>query len=131
MSIPSVVPATTDPGTEPGTDPVPGGWFRRSAVAHPILLLVCVATVFVWLTQMGSALAGVDLMPAKLAELLVLVGLAVAITWITDQRRGVRQLFAGLLRWRLGWRYLLLVGAMPLLTAGVGLATGTDRKSVE
>ena len=68
---------------------------------------------------------GLDLMPAKLAELLVLVGLAVAITWATDRRRGVRQLFAGLLRWRLGWRYLLLVGAMPLLTAGVGAATGS------
>ena len=58
---------------------------------------------------MGSALAGLDLMPAKLAELLVLVGLAAAITRATDRRRGVRQLFAGLLRWRLGWRYLLLV----------------------
>ena len=67
---------------------------------------------------MGSAVAGLDLMPAKLAELLVLVGLAAAITWATDRRRGVRQLFAGLLRWRLGWRYLLLVAAMPLLTVG-------------
>jgi membrane protease YdiL (CAAX protease family) len=64
-------------------------------------------------------------MPAKLAELVVLVCLAVAITWATDRRRGIRQLFAGLLRWRLGWRYLLLVLVMPLLTAGVALATGT------
>ena len=127
MSTPPVVPATT----EPSTDPVPGGWLRRSAVTHPILLLVSVATAFVWLTQMGSALAGLDLMPAKLAELLVLLGLAVAITGITDQRRGVRQLFAGLLRWRLGWRYLLLVGAMPLLTTGVALATGTLHRPVD
>ena len=66
-------------------------------------------------------------MPAKLAELLVLVGLAAAITRAADQRRGVRQLFAGLLRWRLGWRYLLLVAAMPLLTVAVALATGTLR----
>jgi membrane protease YdiL (CAAX protease family) len=121
MTTPPAVPATP----ELSTDPVPRGWFQRSAVAHPILLLLGVATAFVWLTQMGSALAGLDLMPAKLAELLVLVGLAVAITWATDRRRGVRQLFAGLLRWRLGWRYLLLVVAMPVLTAGVGWATGT------
>jgi membrane protease YdiL (CAAX protease family) len=99
--------------------------FQRSAVAHPILLLTGVAIPFVWITQLGSALAGIDLMPAKLAELLVLVGLAVAITRATDRRGGVRQLFAGLLRWRLGWHYLLLVVAMPLLTAGVALVTGS------
>ena len=83
------------------------------------------AIPFVWVTQMGSAVAGLDLMPAKLAELLVLVGLAAAISHATDQRGGIRQLFAGLLRWRLGWRYVLLVVAMPLLTVGVGLLTGT------
>ena len=105
--------------------PVPRGWFQRSAVTHPILLLLGPAIAFVWLTQMASAVAGVDLMPAKLAELLVLVGLAAAITWATDRRGGVRQLFAGLLRWRLGWRYLLLVVAMPVLTVGVAVATGT------
>jgi uncharacterized protein len=106
-------------------DPVPRGWFQRSAVTHPILLLLGPAIAFVWLTQMASAVAGVDLMPAKLAELAVLVGLAAAITWATDRRAGVRQLFAGLLRWRLGWRYLLLVAAMPVLTGGVAVATGT------
>jgi membrane protease YdiL (CAAX protease family) len=84
-----------------------------------------VATPFVWITQMGSALAGLDLMPAKLAELLLLVGLAAAIARVADQRRGVRQLFAGLLRWRLGWHYLVLVAAMPLLTVAVAWATGT------
>ncbi|MGV1007221.1 MAG: type II CAAX prenyl endopeptidase Rce1 family protein [Dermatophilaceae bacterium] len=121
MSTHPIVPA--DPHL--GTDPVPRGWLHRTAVSHPILLLLGVAIPFVWLTQMGSALAGVDLMPAKLAELLVLVGLAVAITRATDGRAGVRQLFAGLLRWRLGWRYLVLVAAMPMLTVGVALATGT------
>ena len=121
MSTPPATPTTADSPT----DPVPRGWFRRTAVAHPIILLLGVATAFVWTTQMASALAGVDLMPAKLAELLLLVGLAIAITRISDGRRGVRQLFAGLLRWRLGWRYLVIVVAMPLLTLGVAAATGT------
>ena len=112
-------------------DPVPRGWFQRSAVTHPILLLLGPAIAFVWLTQMASAVAGVDLMPAKLAELAVLVGLAAAITWATDRRAGVRQLFAGLLRWRLGWRYLLLVAAMPVLTGGVAMATGTLHRPVD
>ena len=60
-------------------DPGPRGWFQGAAVSHPILLLLAVATPFVWITQIGSALAGLDLMPAKLAELLLLVGLATAI----------------------------------------------------
>jgi membrane protease YdiL (CAAX protease family) len=98
----------------------------RSFVArHPIGLLLVAGTAFVWVTQMGSLLAGVDVMPAKLAELVVLLGLA---TWITARvggRAEVRRLFAGLTRWRLGRRYLLLVGAMPLLTLAVALATGT------
>ncbi len=65
MSTPPTVPTSS----EPGTDPVPRGWFQRAAVTHPILLLLGTAIGFVWFTQMASALAGVDLMPAKLAEL--------------------------------------------------------------
>ena len=82
MSTPPVVPTAP----ESSTDPVPRGWFQRSAVTHPILLLLGPAIAFVWLTQMASAVAGVDLMPAKLAELAVLVGLAAAITWAVDRR---------------------------------------------
>jgi hypothetical protein len=68
MTTPPLTPATTD---QP-TDPAAGGWFRRTAIAHPIILLLGLATAFVWATQMASALMGVDLMPAKLAELLLL-----------------------------------------------------------
>jgi membrane protease YdiL (CAAX protease family) len=113
------------------TEPAPRGWLRRSARTHPILLLVGAAITFTWLTQVASVVAGVDLMPAKLAELLVLVGLAVAITRVTDGRAGVRVLFAGLRRWRLGWRYLPLAAAMPLLTVGIALATGTLHSPVD
>ena len=121
MTTPRITPDTAG---QP-TDPEPRGWFTRTAIAHPIILLLGLATAFVWITQMASALAGVDLMPAKFAELLVLLGLAIAIARATDGRGGVRQLFAGLLRWRLGWRYLVLVVPMPLLTIGVAAATGT------
>jgi uncharacterized protein len=107
------------------TASTPSSWFHRAAVTRPILLLLVIAIPFVWITQMGSAIAGLDLMPAKLAELLLLVGLAAAVAHAADQRPGVRQLFAGLLRWRLGWRYVLLVAAMPLLTVATGLVTGT------
>ena len=107
MNTSPVVPTRSDlaadpvsQAAEPRRPAQPGGRFRRIAATHPILLLLGVAIPFVWLTQLGSALAGLDLMPAKLAELLVLVGLAVAITWTTNGRAGVRRLFAGLLRWR-------------------------------
>jgi membrane protease YdiL (CAAX protease family) len=64
-------------------------------------------------------------MPAKIGELVVLLAGA---TWITARiagRRGVRRLYAGLTRWRLGTRYLLVVAAMPLVTVVVAAATGT------
>ena len=51
--------------------------------------------------------------------------MAAAHTRTTDRRGGVRRLFAGLLRWRLGRQYLLLVLAMPGVTVGVALVTGT------
>ncbi len=125
MSTPTPAPSTANHPTPAKSSAESPGWFRRAAVRHPLLLLLGSAIAFVWLTQLASALAGVTLMPAKLAELLVLVGLAAAITRVTDGRAGVRQLFAGLLRWRLGWRYLVLIVAMPALTAGVAMATGT------
>jgi membrane protease YdiL (CAAX protease family) len=74
---------------------------------------------------MWSLLAGVDVMPAKLGEIVVLLGLAVWISSRVGGRAEVRRLFAGLTRWRLGRRYLLLVGAMPLLTLAVAATTGT------
>jgi uncharacterized protein len=98
----------------------------RSFVAkHPVAVLLTVGIAFVWVTQMGSLLAGVDVMPAKIAELVVLLGGA---TWISYRVGGaseVRRLYAGLTRWRLGWRYPTLVLAMPLLTLSVALATRT------
>jgi len=98
---------------------------RSFVVRHPIGVLLVVGTAFVWTTQMWSLLAGVDVMPAKLGEIVVLLGLAVWISAKVGGRAEVRRLFAGLTRWRLGRRYLLLVGAMPLLTLAVAATTGT------
>jgi uncharacterized protein len=101
---------------------------RRSFVArHPIGVLLVAGTAFVWITQMASLLAGIDVMPAKLGELVVLLGLAIWISAVVGGRREVRRLFAGLTRWRLGRRYLLLIAAMPLITLGIAVATGTLR----
>jgi uncharacterized protein len=98
----------------------------RSFVArHPVAVLLAVGIAFVWITQMGSLLAGVDVMPAKIAELVVLLGGATWICYVIGGRSEIRRLYAGLTRWRLGWRYPMLILAMPLLTLAVAFATGT------
>jgi membrane protease YdiL (CAAX protease family) len=91
---------------------------------RPVAVLLTVGIAFVWVTQVGSLLAGVDVMPAKIAEL-VLLGGATWIGYRVGGRSEIRRLYAGLTRWRLGWRYPTLVLAMPLLTLSVALATRT------
>jgi uncharacterized protein len=99
---------------------------HRSLLArHPVAVLLVGATALVWATQAASLAAGVDVMPAKIGELVVLLAGA---TWITAHvagRGAVRRLYAGLTRWRLGWWYAVLLAAMPVTTVAVGLATGT------
>jgi membrane protease YdiL (CAAX protease family) len=97
----------------------------RRGPRRPIAVLLVGAIAFVWVTQMASLLAGVDVMPAKLAELVVLLAGA---TWITARiggRTAVRRLYAGLTRWRLGWWYPVLLAAMPAGTVAVAVLTGT------
>jgi membrane protease YdiL (CAAX protease family) len=99
---------------------------RGLAVRHPVATLLVGAIAFTWITQAISLLAGWPVMPAKLGELVVLIGGAITITAWTHGRPGVRNLFAGLVKWRLGvGRYAALLLAMPLLTLGVAAATGT------
>jgi len=99
---------------------------RRLAARHPVATLLVGAIAFTWITQAISLLAGWPVMPAKLGELVVLVGGAITITAWIHGRPGVRNLFAGLAKWRLGvGRYAVLLLAVPLLTLGVAAVTGT------
>ena len=99
---------------------------RRSVVArHPVAALLVIGIAFVWITQLAALAAGVDVMPAKIAGLVVLLAGAIAITSWVGGRPAVRRLFSGLTRWRLGWWYPVVLAAMPLITVSVGLVTGT------
>jgi membrane protease YdiL (CAAX protease family) len=81
-----------------------------------------------WLIQVTFLLLGWNLLPAKLAELAILLGFAVLFTAREAGRRGVRDLFAGAVRWRIGiGRYLLVLAAVPALTLAIAAATGTLR----
>jgi len=99
---------------------------RRVAVDRPITTL-CVVTIGpTLLLQTGLLLAGIDLFPGKLAELVLLTGAASLITYWIGGRSAVRGLFDGLTKWRIGaGRWALVLVAMPTLTIGVAAVTGT------
>ena len=62
----------------------------------------------------------------------VLFGGAVLLTAVADGRAGVGRLLAGLVRWRIGVaRWLLITGALPVLTVIVAWASGTLRPPPE
>jgi membrane protease YdiL (CAAX protease family) len=95
---------------------------------HPVGTFLVVTIGFTWTALVVSLLAGWDLMPAKLAELIVLVGTATLVTAWTGGRAAVRRLFAGVVKWRLGVGvYLLVLAAVPALTLLIAAATGTLR----
>ena len=67
-----------------------------------------------------------DITPGLLLEIVLLLGGVTAITAWTEGRPGLRRLYGGIRRWRIGFgRYAVLLLAMPLLTLGVGAVTGT------
>jgi membrane protease YdiL (CAAX protease family) len=79
-----------------------------------------------WLAQLGSIAALGNIAPGLLAELLILLGVSIFVTGVAEGRPGLRRLFAGVLRWRVGagwWAVALL--ALPVLTLLLALATGT------
>ncbi|MGY1694749.1 MULTISPECIES: CPBP family intramembrane glutamic endopeptidase [unclassified Geodermatophilus] len=110
-----------------GTEPAVGGPLRRFARRRPVTSFLVGALGTGW-TALGTALvAGLPVEPFLLAATVVgLLGPAVAVTWLADGRPGVRRLFAGVLRWRIGWTWALLVLlGIPGTTLGLAAVTGT------
>ena len=98
----------------------------RVAAAHPAATLSVVGIGVSVPLLMGLLLAGRDVMPGKLAQLVLLTGLAALVTAAAGGRRAVRGLFARLTIWRFApaW-WLLVLGAMPAATLAVAAGTGT------
>jgi membrane protease YdiL (CAAX protease family) len=112
--------------TLPARPAVRPGPVRAFATRRPVLTLCLLAIGLTVPLQMALLVAGLDVLPGKAAELVFLTGSAVLITGWTGGRAAVRQLFARLLRWRIGAaRWLLVLLAMPILTVAVAAATGT------
>ncbi|MFF1381928.1 CPBP family intramembrane glutamic endopeptidase [Arthrobacter sp. NPDC058288] len=97
--------------------------------AHPVAAFLILAIPPAWLAQGLAILVLQDITPGLLAELLVLLAAAVIVTAATDGRAGVRRLFSGVVRWRVGagW-YAMALLALPVLTLLTAVATGTLRE---
>ncbi|HLL69680.1 MAG TPA: CPBP family intramembrane glutamic endopeptidase [Micromonosporaceae bacterium] len=101
---------------------------RDLARRNPVGLFLAISIGITWPAQFALLVAGQDLTPALLLELIVLLGGATLISAWTGGRAGVRRLYAGVVKWRIGFgRFLVLLVAMPALTLLVGAVTGTLR----
>lgn len=111
------------------TAPAPAGSIRSRIAAHPVAAFLLLAIPLAWLAQCLAILLLQDVTPGLLVELLILVGAAVLVTAATDGRAGVRRLFSGVVRWRVGagW-YVMALLALPVLTLLTAVVTGTLRE---
>ncbi|HET6534003.1 MAG TPA: CPBP family intramembrane glutamic endopeptidase [Actinoplanes sp.] len=95
---------------------------------HPVLSFAILAIVPTWAVQFTFLALGWDLLPAKLAELVFLLGAGTLVAARIGGRPAVRRMFAGLTRWRFGIRWWAFgVLALPAGTLAVAAATGTLR----
>ncbi|MEN3266938.1 lysostaphin resistance A-like protein [Pseudonocardia sp.] len=95
-------------------------------VRRPIAVLLVSTVSLTLAAQAFFLLNGWNVMPAKVLELILLLGGATLLTALAGGRPEVRRLFAGLTRWRIGvGPMLMVVVALPLLTMAVGAATGS------
>jgi membrane protease YdiL (CAAX protease family) len=102
---------------------------RRPSHPHrrnPAGAFLAIGIGLTWPIQFALLAAGQDLTPDLLLELVFLLGGATLISAWTGGRAGVRRLFAGAVRWRIGFaRFLVFTVAMPVLTLAVADVTGT------
>ena len=112
----------------PVAAPRPRGPVTRFIADHPALSFSIIAIGVTWVADVAAILAFHTITPGLLLEFVVLVVTAILVTGVADGRPGLRRLFAGVLRWRVGvgWYLVALLG-LPLLTLLLALVTGTLR----
>jgi uncharacterized protein len=105
---------------------------RRLARRHPIAMFLLIALGLSWPVMIALLVSGQDLSLGALLSVVFLLGSATVVIALSEGRAGVRRLFAGTMRWRMGLaRFVVLVTAMPLLTLLVGALTGTLQSPAE
>ena len=110
-------PPTTDHRSTP---------VHRLARRRPITMFLVISLGLSWPVMIALLASGQDVSPGILLMVIFLLGAATLVTALSEGRAGVRRLFAGAIRWRMGLaRFVVLVAAMPMLTLLVGLLTGS------
>jgi CAAX protease family protein len=99
---------------------------RGLAHRRPIAMFLVIVLGLSLPVDAALLASGQDISPGILLSVILLLGVATLVTALSEGRAGVRRLFAGVIRWRMGLaRFFILVTAMPLLTLLVGALTGT------
>ena len=99
---------------------------RRLAGNRPIAMFLVIVLGLSLPVDAALLASGQDISPGILLSVILLLGVATLVTALSEGRAGVRRLFAGVIRWRMGLvRFAVLVIAIPLLTLLVGAVTGT------
>jgi uncharacterized protein len=103
-----------------------GGW-RAVAARRPLAAFLILALGIGWCALGIPVALGVDYSPFLLVMLFLgLLAPALLVTRAVDGRAGVRRLFARAFLWRFGLaRWLIVLGAMPVLTLSLAAVTGT------
>ncbi len=114
------------------TDSRESSSFRGLAHRHPIAMFLVIVLSLSLPVDAALLASGQDISPGILLSVILLLGVATLVTALSEGRAGVRRLFAGVIRWRMGLaRFFILVTAMPLLTLLVGALTGTLQSPAE
>ena len=105
---------------------------RGLAHRRPIAMFLVIVLGLSLPVDAALLASGQDISPGILLSVILLLGVATLVTALSEGRAGVRRLFAGVIRWRMGLaRFFILVTAMPLLTLLVGALTGTLQSPAE
>jgi membrane protease YdiL (CAAX protease family) len=95
---------------------------------YPVTAFAVGAIAPTWAIQFAFLARGWDLFPAMLLEMVFLLGSAVLVTAHTRGRAGVRRLFSGAVRWRMGTaRFAVVLLALPVLTLLIAAVSGSIR----
>jgi uncharacterized protein len=102
------------------------GRLRRLTRHRPITMFLIIVLGLSLPVDAALLASGQDISPGILLSVVLLLGGATLVTALSEGRDGVRRLFAGVIRWRMGLvRFAVLVTAIPLLTLLVAAVTGT------
>jgi membrane protease YdiL (CAAX protease family) len=93
-----------------------------------VALFLVIGIGLTWTIEFALLANGLDITPGLILELVFLLGGATLVAGLTGGRAGIRRLYAGAVRWRIGWaRFVIFTTVMPILTLMVAALAGTLR----